>query len=106
MKLKLTRNASLMASYNASATPNTNVLFYIHPTEHWALSSAEIEMAYMKRQLTVSLEPSQNDEGVFSLGSAIHSRYCLKLHPNPCLLYIQLLETMLFALKGTSVIQE
>jgi len=106
MKLKLTRNASLMTSYNASATSNANVLFYIHPTEYWALSNSEVEMAYMKRQLTVSLEPSENGEGVFSLGMAIHSRYCLKLHPNPCLLYFQLLETMLFALKGTRVIQE
>ncbi|MCL1125315.1 hypothetical protein [Shewanella surugensis] len=106
MRLKLTSSAGMIAGYNAAATSDTNVLFYIHPTEHWALSCADVEMAYMKRQLTVSLQPNEKGEGVFSLGTAISCRYSLQLHPNPCLFYIQLLEAMLFSLKGTKVIQE
>ncbi|WP_299492861.1 hypothetical protein [uncultured Shewanella sp.] len=106
MKLKLTRNAGLFADYSAYATDKTKVLFYIHSTEHWALSSADVKTAFMKRQITVALKPNEKGEGAFSLGTAINCRYCLKLHPNPCLFYIQLLEVMLFALKGSNVIQE
>ncbi|WP_298770293.1 hypothetical protein [uncultured Shewanella sp.] len=106
MKLRLTNRASLFANYNDCATENTNVLFYIHSTEHWALSAADVKTAFMKRQITVALKPNEKGEGAFSLGEAINCRYCRELHPNPCLFYIQLLEIMLFALKGTNVIQE
>ncbi|WP_299011946.1 hypothetical protein [uncultured Shewanella sp.] len=106
MKLALTDRASLFANYSACASDRTNVLFYIHSTEYWALSVADVKTAFMKRQLTVALKPNEKGEGAFSLGKAINCRYCRELHPNPCLLYIQLLEVMLFALKGTNVIQE